>query len=177
MHLLERISVDFQVQNSIVPTALNLARFKVSGKLPSLQVNLSDTKYKSLMRLIDVCIPNFGDDVAPRPPPLTRQSSTGFHLQSGLFGQSDSEYHIEEEEDQDDDLDPSASQEDLFVDAEDGTVDVSIISLLKIWFRSLYFSSDRSCINMYSSSPSRWTFSRRRCRRRAPMVSTGCWAM
>lgn len=65
--------MDFEVQNSIVPTAYNLARFKVSGNLPTLQLNMSDIKYRSLMRLIDVCVPHFGDDAPgksrdPEPP-------------------------------------------------------------------------------------------------------------
>ncbi|KIY52729.1 hypothetical protein FISHEDRAFT_63685 [Fistulina hepatica ATCC 64428] len=67
LHLLERINVDLQIENSIAPTAYNLPRIKVAGKLPTLQVNMSDSKYKALMRLIDVCIPKFGDESTPVP--------------------------------------------------------------------------------------------------------------
>lgn len=97
--MLERINIELQVQNSIVPTAYSLSRFKVSGKLPSLHVNLSDTKYQSLMRLIDVCIPNFDQgNAAPAPPaPTTRQANTTFQ---GLFGQKGIEYTIDEHEDE-----------------------------------------------------------------------------
>jgi vacuolar protein sorting-associated protein 13A/C len=63
LHLLERINLDFVAQNTIVPDALNLAKLKVSGKLPELKVNLSNQKYKGLMRIIDVAIPHFGDDM------------------------------------------------------------------------------------------------------------------
>ncbi|KIK70982.1 hypothetical protein GYMLUDRAFT_33082 [Collybiopsis luxurians FD-317 M1] len=101
LHLLERINIDLQIQNSIVPTALNLARFKVSGKLPSLQVNLSDTKYKSLMRLIDVCIPKFDDPSGNQAPARPREVPEvgNFPLVPGtLFSQSQQEYHVDDDE-------------------------------------------------------------------------------
>ncbi|KAF7347835.1 hypothetical protein MVEN_01541000 [Mycena venus] len=122
LHLLERTNFDLQVQNSIVPTAFNLARFKVSGHLPSLQVNLSDVKYKALMRLIDVCIPKFGDDAnaAATPPPMVKSASNAFQLPSGLFGQSDTEYNVADEEDEADD-DASTGGEDKFFEAPDGS--------------------------------------------------------
>ncbi|CAE6413624.1 unnamed protein product [Rhizoctonia solani] len=72
LHILERINLDFVAQNTIVPDALNLAKFKVSGKLPELKVNLSNQKYKGLMRIIDIAIPNFDDDTdthANKPKP------------------------------------------------------------------------------------------------------------
>ncbi|KAF5390329.1 hypothetical protein D9757_002946 [Collybiopsis confluens] len=100
LHLLERINIDLLIQNSIVPTAFNLARFKVSGKLPSLQVNLSDAKYKSLMRLIDVGIPKFDEpskiDLArPRDGPEIGR----FPLVPGtLFSQAQQEYHVDDDE-------------------------------------------------------------------------------
>ncbi|KZT02705.1 vacuolar protein sorting-associated protein 13 [Laetiporus sulphureus 93-53] len=98
LHLLERITLDLQVQNSIVPTAYNLSRFKISGHLPSLQVNLSDTKYKSLMRLIDVTVPNFdGDeDKAVARPTLGPHVSGAFRLPSGLFDSGKAEYSVDD---------------------------------------------------------------------------------
>lgn len=122
------------MQNSIVPTALSLARFKVSGKLPTLQVNLSDTKYKSLMRLVDVCIPKFeGDADKELAPTATRTVSGAFQLPSGngLFGQPEIEYNIidddEDDEDDDDDEEGSVSREDLFFEAEDGSSEVCVV--------------------------------------------------
>ncbi|KAH9898385.1 vacuolar protein sorting-associated protein 13 [Cubamyces lactineus] len=111
LHLLERTNFDLQVQNSIVPTAYTLARFKVSGHLPALQVNMSDTKYKSLMRLIDVSIPHFDDPEqtpdraysAQRASTSQRHASTAFKIPSGFFGpvQEEEEYAIEtDDEDQ-----------------------------------------------------------------------------
>ncbi|KAL0581607.1 Vacuolar protein sorting-associated protein 13 [Marasmius crinis-equi] len=108
MHLLERININLLVQNSIVPSFAQLARFKVSGNLPSLQVNLSDNKYKALMRLIDVGIPKFGDDT---PAPTT--NIPDFPLgPARLFPQIDTEYHMEDDEE------PSTSKSETFYDAD-----------------------------------------------------------
>ncbi|EED79585.1 predicted protein, partial [Postia placenta Mad-698-R] len=99
----DRLSVnlkDAQVQNSIVPTVYSLPRFKVSGRLPSLQANLSDSKYKALMRLIDVAIPNFDDAEAPTiRPTMGPQLPHNFRLPSGLFGNTETEYNVEDGDD------------------------------------------------------------------------------
>ncbi|KAI0073133.1 vacuolar protein sorting-associated protein 13 [Panus rudis PR-1116 ss-1] len=127
LHLLERINIDLQVQNSIVPTAYNLARFKVSGHLPALQVNLSDTKYKALMRLVDVAIPNF-DEPSGRPPtqPLVgNEPKSGFKLPTGFFGTSEPAYHIEDGDGDDpavnDTPTPSGDEGEEFFEAEEGS--------------------------------------------------------
>ncbi|BGP36549.1 Vacuolar protein sorting-associated protein 13 [Rhodotorula kratochvilovae] len=80
LHILERTSLKFLAQNCIVASAPNLTRFKISGSLPTLQLNFSDRKYKSLMRMIDVALPKFDDPNAAsrsRPPiqPVVRHSS------------------------------------------------------------------------------------------------------
>ncbi|KUI67657.1 Vacuolar protein sorting-associated protein 13 [Cytospora mali] len=87
MHIVEQINIDFLVQLSILPKAPNLAKLRVSGHLPLLHVAASDTKYKSLMKLIDVAVPKFGDETAseqeqakrPRLPSnvSTRSSRSG----------------------------------------------------------------------------------------------------
>ncbi|KAI3625696.1 hypothetical protein CBS9595_001057 [Malassezia furfur] len=64
LHLLERINLTFTLHNSILPRAPNLTKLKVTGKLPRLNINFSDGKYHTLMRLIDVSIPRT-DDAAP----------------------------------------------------------------------------------------------------------------
>jgi vacuolar protein sorting-associated protein 13A/C len=131
LHLLERINIDLLVQNSIVPKAFNLARFKVSGKLPALQVNLSDAKYKSLIRLIDVCIPKF-DDGAAEPslvqPVPARRVSAGFNLPP-LFPQADVEYDVDDDDDDDDDAAGAAvdrPRADEFFEVEDGSTNVRL---------------------------------------------------
>ncbi|KAK0465028.1 vacuolar protein sorting-associated protein 13 [Desarmillaria tabescens] len=115
LHLVERINVDLQVQNSIVPSVLSLSRFKVSGNLPTLQVNLSDIKYKSLMRLIDVCIPKFGDDDAP---PTSDHVPAKFPLAAGLFSQGEQEYNLEDDAEGEAD-----ASRDEFFEASDEFVD------------------------------------------------------
>ncbi|KAF4623901.1 hypothetical protein D9613_001806 [Agrocybe pediades] len=124
LHILERINIDLRIDKSIVPTAVNIAQFKVSGKLPSLQVNISDTKYKSLMRLIDVCIPHFETEVQLPPQPAVQAQTPSFQLPAMLFGQSDQEYNVDDDDDdeQQEGADPK-SPHDVFFEAEDGTVD------------------------------------------------------
>ncbi|SPO25926.1 related to VPS13 - involved in regulating membrane traffic [Ustilago trichophora] len=68
LHLLERINLDFTLHNSILSSAPNLTKFKMTGHLPTLRVNFSDRKYKTLMRIIDVAIPNFDDAMGSDSP-------------------------------------------------------------------------------------------------------------
>lgn len=123
LHLLERINLDLQVQNSMVPTAYNLARFKISAHLPTLEVNLSDSKYKSLMKLVDVAIPKFETEntteIQPRPV-MMRRGSGAFKLPSGIFGISE-EYNVDEEDA--DTTPPSVVKpnESQYFDTDDGT--------------------------------------------------------
>ncbi|KAG8691548.1 hypothetical protein FRC11_001538 [Ceratobasidium sp. 423] len=84
LHLLERINLDFVAQNTIVPDAFNLAKLKVSGKLPELKVNLSNQKYKCLMRIIEIAIPNFGDDTSGPTNKPKLKSDTGPKRPSAL---------------------------------------------------------------------------------------------
>ncbi|PLW57557.1 hypothetical protein PCANC_01138, partial [Puccinia coronata f. sp. avenae] len=61
-HLIERITMSFNVFNCMVDNAPNLTRFKVQGDLPELRVNFSDRKYNIVMSMIDVALPNFLDE-------------------------------------------------------------------------------------------------------------------
>ncbi|EKM61051.1 uncharacterized protein PHACADRAFT_156217 [Phanerochaete carnosa HHB-10118-sp] len=127
LHLLERININLQVQNSIVPSAHSLARFKLSGHLPNLQINLSDAKYKSLMRLIDVSIPKFDNDSnAPRRPALEKAKSGAgaFRLPSGIFGSHDPDYNIDSDTEDEKRADKSAEADDnKFFEAQPGAVE------------------------------------------------------
>lgn len=78
------------------------------------------------MRLIDVCIPKFGDDAEPETtvPPLPARGPSGFQLPSSLFPQTETEYNVDDDEDDDDD-DVSSSREELFFEAEDGASEAS----------------------------------------------------
>lgn len=122
LHLLERININLQVQNSIVPTAYSLARFKVAGSLPSLSINLSDTKYKSLMKLIDVCIPKFDDATSAVAPPSSNRNPSGAF--QGLFGQKGEDYTVALDEDKDEKA-KDTPKSDVFFLAPDGNTEAS----------------------------------------------------
>jgi vacuolar protein sorting-associated protein 13A/C len=69
LHIVEKINIELTLELSIIPKAPNLAKVRLSGRLPLLHVSASDKKYKSLMRIIDVAIPKFNeDDIAPTAP-------------------------------------------------------------------------------------------------------------
>jgi vacuolar protein sorting-associated protein 13A/C len=122
LHFLEKIDVGLQIYKSIVPAAVNLAQFKVSGTLPTLQVNFSDSKYKALMRLIDVCIPHFEDEQELQKPDMSQpRPSERFHL----FGLSETEYNVDDTDE--DEYQPdgdSVLKEEQFFEAEDGSLQV-----------------------------------------------------
>lgn len=69
MHVIDKINMTFHVHLSILPQAPNLTKIKVFGDLPLLQVNFSDRKYKTLMRIVDLVVPK--DPEAAAPPPST----------------------------------------------------------------------------------------------------------
>ncbi|PHH90856.1 hypothetical protein CDD83_2455 [Cordyceps sp. RAO-2017] len=77
LHVVEQINVDFVVETSILPKAPNLTRFRVSGHLPMLHATVSDSKYKNLMKIIDVAIPKIGQEEPPDapPPPAAQEPS------------------------------------------------------------------------------------------------------
>ena len=58
-HIIDRINMDFLVETCIIPKGTELTRFRITGKLPLLQASISDSKYKNIMRLLDVAIPKF----------------------------------------------------------------------------------------------------------------------
>lgn len=62
----------FHVHLSILPQAPSLTKIKVFGDLPLLQINFSDRKYKTLMRIVDLVVPK---DAEASAPPLPKQKS------------------------------------------------------------------------------------------------------
>lgn len=61
--VVDKTNMDFLVEISILPDAHSLTKFKVSGTLPKFGASMSDSKYKIMMSLIDVCIPNLSFDM------------------------------------------------------------------------------------------------------------------
>lgn len=61
MHILERMNIDLTIETSIIPKAPNVTKVRVSGHLPVLHVSASDKKYKNLMKIIDIAVPNFNE--------------------------------------------------------------------------------------------------------------------
>lgn len=62
LHIIDRINMDFVLETSIIPKASDLTKTRISGHLPVLHASISDKKYKNLMKLIDIAIPDFGSD-------------------------------------------------------------------------------------------------------------------
>lgn len=51
LHLVDRIDMTFLMELCIIRKSVEMPRFKVSGHLPLLKVNFSDTKYRTIMQL------------------------------------------------------------------------------------------------------------------------------
>ncbi|KAL9537779.1 hypothetical protein MBANPS3_011470 [Mucor bainieri] len=51
LHLVDRIDMTFLAELCIIRKSVEMPRFKVSGHLPLLKVNFSDTKYRGIMQL------------------------------------------------------------------------------------------------------------------------------
>jgi vacuolar protein sorting-associated protein 13A/C len=150
LHLLERTNLSFQVQNSIVPGVWNLARFKIAGNLPTLHLNFSDIKYKTLMTLVDTTIPRFDDDsqteavaLAPARPSIPR------HVSRGVWDRN-VEYNVDDTDDED------AGEQDAehFFDVPSSGQAVSGAGLRPRYIAHEKTKSVPSCISTSSSSTS-----------------------
>ncbi|KAK8093549.1 hypothetical protein PG997_000234 [Apiospora hydei] len=158
-HIVEKINLNFTVAMSILPKAPNLTRMKIGGHMPVLHAAVSDTKYKSLMKLIDVAIPKFGGDdqqtqmqqqQTKRPRLLSTASSRSRKSQhrkltptNNLFMTQQSAVIIDDDLDDDDD--------DAFEDAPDGSSNEQ----LKMQQRSFEFkfAVDKLQGSLYRSDP------------------------
>lgn len=137
----------FVVRNAMLNLP-NLTRFKVSGNLPSLHVNLSDVKYsksrrsghrkgaalssivcfasaESLMRIIDVAIPHSDEaatEVKTARPVLPNSKKTAFRSQPAI-----QEYVLDDDESIIEDRDVGdvveSTEPDKFYDAADATTE------------------------------------------------------
>ncbi|BFZ57125.1 Vacuolar protein sorting-associated protein 13 [Savitreella phatthalungensis] len=73
-HVVDRINMDFLIEVSILPknASLTLTKLRISGHLPSLSARVSDRKYHTMMRIIDIAVPK--SDEAEEARPVTRES-------------------------------------------------------------------------------------------------------
>ncbi|KAI8978652.1 hypothetical protein BDB01DRAFT_799548 [Pilobolus umbonatus] len=65
-HFIKKIDMNFLVEVCILPGKTEFTKIKVSGHVPLLSVNMSDSKYKSLMKIVDFVVPkdeNQGTDM------------------------------------------------------------------------------------------------------------------
>ena len=85
MHIIDRINMDFILEASIVPKAAEITRTRISGHLPVLHASMSDKKYKNLMRLIDVAIPQFDEDPDSESTAQAVAKKNGSRAQSQSF--------------------------------------------------------------------------------------------
>ncbi|KAL4867000.1 hypothetical protein BDV12DRAFT_172003 [Aspergillus spectabilis] len=75
LHIIDRINVDFVLEMCIVPRLTELTRTRISGHLPELHASMSDTKYKGLMKLIDIAIPRSDDQAHEIKSPEAKQEA------------------------------------------------------------------------------------------------------
>lgn len=94
---IERIDMNFLIELCILPGKTEFTKFKVSGHLPLLSINLSDSKYKILMRIVDFIVPNSDDSSsidqsqATKRPQLqgNTHTSTGNIISERYWGSRD----------------------------------------------------------------------------------------
>lgn len=84
--MLNNLDIKLNLGVSIIPEATNLARFKVGGEIPEINIALNDFQYKTIMKLVDVLIPDLSDNDG--------DDNSVFHA----FGQKGEEYKLEDVE-------------------------------------------------------------------------------
>ncbi|KAI1104805.1 vacuolar protein sorting-associated protein 13 [Jackrogersella minutella] len=156
LHIVEKINVDFVVALSILPKAPNLTKVKVSGHMPVLQAIVSDTKYKSIMKLIEVAIPKFDGEQQqtqatkqPKRPRLLSSASSRSpkshdrKTSANLFLAQQTAVILDSESDDD--------EEDEFEDAADGSPTQQLKTQQKTF--EFKFAVDKLQGSLYRSDP------------------------
>ncbi|KAI6377701.1 hypothetical protein MCOR25_002425 [Pyricularia grisea] len=163
MHVVDKINVDFVVAISILPKAPNLTRMKVSGHMPVLHAVASDTKYKTLMQIINVAIPKLGDEPEstmpaedkpqPKRPRLSSKVSSRSGVRKSHHRKSSQFLNFAPQQQTAIVLDDSIDDEDEFEDASEG----STKQQLKMQQRTFEFkfAVDELRGSLYRSDPER----------------------
>ncbi|KAL2128479.1 hypothetical protein VTI74DRAFT_9122 [Chaetomium olivicolor] len=160
LHIVDKINVDFVVEASILPKAPNLTKFKISGHMPVLQASASDSKYKTLMRIIDVAIPKLDanqrppaskEDTPPKRPRLLSTASSRSRRRSERTSTQFLPFTPQQQaiilDDDDDD------EDDKFEDAKDGSTDEQLRIQQRIF--EFKFTVDKLKGSLYRSDPDR----------------------
>ncbi|KAK0724982.1 hypothetical protein B0H67DRAFT_480247 [Lasiosphaeris hirsuta] len=158
MHVVDKINVDFVVETSILPKAPNLTRLKVSGRLPVLHATVSDAKYKTLLRIIDVAIPKLNGDqpqsipanTPPKRPRLLSNASSRSHRKRGRASSQFLPFSTQQQAIilHDDDLD---DDDDNFEDAKDGSANEKLRMQQRAF--EFKFAVDKLKGSLYRSDP------------------------
>lgn len=56
--ILDKLNIKLSLGISILPDVYNLARVKIGGNVPSINLNINDFQYNAMMKIIDAAIPN-----------------------------------------------------------------------------------------------------------------------
>lgn len=115
LRIIDRINMDFLLETSIMPKATGLTKTRISGNMPVLHASISDSKYKNLMKLIDIAIPKFESDESldggrSQPPVKSKTDASAAKSRSDdIVGRSRSksvsapaDHELDVEEDSDD---------------------------------------------------------------------------
>ncbi|KAI9251543.1 hypothetical protein BY458DRAFT_17568 [Sporodiniella umbellata] len=86
--LVDRIDMNFLVELCILPGKTEFTKFKISGHLPLISVNVSDSKYKIFMKILDIVIPNNKEDTPKKEEPVPKDTSSNL-LQSRFYNNQD----------------------------------------------------------------------------------------
>ncbi|KAJ1564325.1 hypothetical protein HK096_008548, partial [Nowakowskiella sp. JEL0078] len=75
LHLIDRVNLDFKLESCILANSAEYPKIKVSGKLPLLNLRLSDRKYKSVMATIELVLASFRPDINALPNSKTEEAT------------------------------------------------------------------------------------------------------
>ncbi|RLV92227.1 Vacuolar protein sorting-associated protein 13 [Spathaspora sp. JA1] len=112
--MLDNFNLQLMLGVSILPDAITLPKFKVSGTVPQVKLDINDFQYKTMMQIIDAAIPNV--DV------VVQDESSVFNA----FASDNTEVKVEEEVEQIEKKPVSSSQHIFEFDFDVDMVHVSL---------------------------------------------------
>lgn len=139
LHLLAKINMDWTVENRIAPQEDDTPQLRMAGHLPDLSLSLSDRKYRSLMRMLDVCVPHLGSDqseeIVPPGGPQSEQRQRQRSASRSSRGRSRSKSvsFADRYDDDDDFSDEEEDETDNFYEAPAPQDNVSSCPLMAAW--------------------------------------------